>query len=118
MEIVNWLESYPMHKKVNKGLWRCYLFANQRKIVWDGKNVRLPRKFDQAYIERVFKENGWYGSIDKQTPKPKKKISNQTTETKTTSNDTVEQLKKLNDLYKAGVLTKSEFTKAKKKLLD
>ena len=25
---------------------------------------------------------------------------------------------KLNDLYKAGILTKSEFTKAKKKLLD
>ena len=101
-----------------KGYGRCYLFAKQRKIVWDGKNIRLPRKFDQAFIERVFKENGWHGSIDKQTPKPKKKISNQITETNTTSNDTVEQLKKLNDLYKAGILTKSEFTKAKKKLLD
>ena len=101
-----------------KGYGRCYLFANQRKIIWDGKNIRLPRKFDQAFIERVFKENGWYGSIDKQTPKPKKKISNQTTEKKTTSNNTVDQLKKLNDLYKAGALTKSEFTKAKKKLLD
>ena len=51
-------------------------------------------------------------------PKPEKKTSNQKTETKKMSNDTVEQLKKLNDLYKAGVLTKSEFTKAKKKLLD
>lgn len=101
-----------------RGYRRCYLFANQRKIVWGGKNIRLPRKYNQTYIENVFKENGWYGSIDKQTPKPKKKISNQTIKTKTTSNNTVEQLKKLNDLYKAGILTKSEFTKAKKKLLD
>ena len=42
-----------------KGYGRCYLFAKQRKIVWDGKNIRLPRKFDQTYIENVFKENGW-----------------------------------------------------------
>ena len=32
--------------------------------------------------------------------------------------DTVQQLKSLNDLYKSGALTKSEFTKAKKKLLS
>ena len=42
-----------------KGYGRCYLFAKYGKIVWDGKNIRLPRKFDQAYIESVFKENGW-----------------------------------------------------------
>ena len=41
------------------GYGRCYLFAKQRKIVWDGKNIRLPRKFDQTFIENVFKENGW-----------------------------------------------------------
>ena len=41
------------------GYGRCYLFAKQRKIVWDGKNIRLPRKFDEAYIKSVFKENGW-----------------------------------------------------------
>ena len=34
------------------------------------------------------------------------------------SEDTVEQLKKLNDLYKSGVLTKYEFEKAKKKILN
>ena len=34
------------------------------------------------------------------------------------SNDTVEQLKKLNDLYKTGVLSKEEFEKAKKKILN
>jgi len=30
----------------------------------------------------------------------------------------VDQIKKLNDLYKSGVLTKEEFEKAKKKLLN
>ena len=34
------------------------------------------------------------------------------------SDDTVDQLKKLNDLYKSGVLTKDEFEKAKKKILN
>ena len=34
------------------------------------------------------------------------------------SENTVEQLKKLNDLYKSGVLTKDEFEKAKKKILN
>tara|TARA_A100001011_G_C14234813_1_gene810497 strand:+ start:192 stop:1175 length:984 start_codon:yes stop_codon:yes gene_type:complete len=34
------------------------------------------------------------------------------------SNDIVNQIKKLNDLYKAGILTKDEFEKAKKKLLN
>ena len=34
------------------------------------------------------------------------------------NSDIVSQLKKLNDLYKSGVLTKDEFNKAKKKLLN
>ena len=43
--------------------------------------------------------------------------SNQSSEVKL-SGSTVEQLKQLNDLYKAGVLTEEEFSKAKKKLLN
>ncbi len=34
------------------------------------------------------------------------------------SENAVDQLKKLNDLYKSGVLTKDEFEKAKKKILN
>lgn len=50
-------------------------------------------------------------------------ISTNTQVQKTTSNifdsgDLVEQLKALNELYKSGVLTKEEFEKAKKKLLN
>ena len=32
--------------------------------------------------------------------------------------DSISQLRKLNELYKAGILTKEEFEKAKKKILD
>ena len=34
------------------------------------------------------------------------------------SSNIVEQLQKLNDLYKTGVLTKEEFEKAKKRILN
>ncbi len=43
--------------------------------------------------------------------------TNQSTDVKL-SGSTVEQLKQLNDLYKSGILTEKEFTKAKKKLLN
>ena len=35
-----------------------------------------------------------------------------------TNDSLVEEIKKLNELYKSGVLTKEEFEKAKKKLLN
>ena len=43
--------------------------------------------------------------------------SSGTTDIKLTG-DTTNQIKELHELYKAGVLTKNEFSKAKKKLLD
>ena len=43
--------------------------------------------------------------------------STKTTDVKLTG-DTANQIKELHELYKAGVLTKDEFTKAKKKILD
>mgnify|MGYP001457998075 CR=1 FL=1 len=45
-------------------------------------------------------------------------VSSDTSLNSNQSEDTVEQLKKLNDLYKSGVLTKDEFEKAKKKILN
>ena len=49
-------------------------------------------------------------STDVQTQKTKSSLSN--------DGDLTEQLKALGELYKSGVLTKEEFTKAKKKLLN
>ena len=44
--------------------------------------------------------------------------TSQKSDIKLTGSTTTEQLTQLNDLYKAGVLTEEEFTKAKKKILD
>ncbi|MBD1173197.1 SHOCT domain-containing protein [Pelagibacterales bacterium SAG-MED03] len=46
----------------------------------------------------------------------KKSIKSKTT--KSSNNNFVEQLEQLNSLYKSGVLTKEEFEKAKKKILN
>jgi len=40
------------------------------------------------------------------------------TSTTSTDNDFINQLKQLNTLYKSGVITKEEFEKAKKKILN
>jgi len=44
--------------------------------------------------------------------------TSQKSDIKLTGSTTAEQITQLNDLYKAGVLTEEEFTKAKKKILD
>ena len=56
---------------------------------------------------------------DEENIKSKTKIIKDTTDSsKTNSKDFIEELKQLNDLYKQGVLTKEEFTKAKNKILN
>jgi uncharacterized protein YqgQ len=37
---------------------------------------------------------------------------------KNSSNDFIDKIKRLNELYKSGALTKEEFAKAKKRLLN
>ena len=44
--------------------------------------------------------------------------SKQETDVKLTGSTTAEQIKQLNNLYKSGILTEDEFSKAKKKVLD
>ena len=44
--------------------------------------------------------------------------SSSSVSTKNLSSDILDQINKLNDLYKSGVLTKDEFEKAKKKILN
>jgi hypothetical protein len=48
----------------------------------------------------------------------KNNSSTENTDIKLSGNSTTEQLQQLNELFKAGVLTQEEFTKAKKKLLN
>ena len=100
---------------------RCYIFAKGYKIVWNSVNYKLPRDATPAVIEKVLRELGFYGQqaskkIEKK--ETKKKIEKKKKPKKKMNGDIVQQLKDLEELYESGVLTKEEFTKAKKKLLN
>ena len=116
----------------------CFTFAKKRLIVWKngGKKVKILRSdLKNPYlVAKKIQDGGFYdgdlsglpginfetGQIDdEQNIKSKKKIIKETTDSsKTNSNDFIDELKQLNDLYKQGVLTKEEFTKAKNKILN
>ena len=92
----------------------CALFAKRRVVVWknginDGKKKsRFNSKMTNSEIKAKLTELGFYGNA--QVKKTTNNISD--------SGDLTEQLKDLNELYKSGVLTKEEFEKAKKKILN
>ena len=103
-----------------RGNGRCYVFAKTRKIVWDSKNIRLKRKFDEQTIRRIFQENNWYGASTNQSSNTEKKdTKSKITKKKSIDNvDIVKELKELNRLLESGVISAKEFEKAKKKLLE
>jgi len=104
---------------------RCYIFAKRRIIKWNQINFDVSRKATQSEVRDILREFGFIGSestskkssikpkITKKKEKKKKKVI-----TKSESDDVVTKLKELNELYKDGALSKEEFDKAKKKLLD
>ena len=103
-----------------RGTGRCYVFAKARKIVWDSKNIKLRRKFDEQAIRKIFQENNWYGALTDQSSNTEKKdTKTKITKKKSTDNvDIVKELKELNSLLESGVISAKEFEKAKKKLLE
>ena len=95
---------------------KCYIFASGRKIVWDGINYRFKRKSTELEIRSKLEEWGFTG--DNQSSN---KIEKKKTVTTTTTNDSVDIVTKLEGLKKmleSGLITKEEFEKAKKKLLN
>ena len=62
-------------------------------------------------------EVGW-GGMKLDDIKIAKKKSKEEVKQTDDSNDIVQQIKDLNEMYKSGALTKEEFEKAKKKLLN
>ena len=90
----------------------CGVFSIRKTIYWDnGINTRYNKaKFSSKWSDEEFKSEltrlGFYGE----------------TKTSTTSSDNssdiVDKLRDLKKLYDEGVLTKEEFEKAKKKLLN
>ena len=85
---------------------KCAVFAKKRKIVWDSKNFTFPKNPDREYVINKLNELGFIDetplaeTFDKTNP------------------DIVEKLSSLKKLYDAGALSKKDFEKAKKKILD
>ena len=95
----------------------CGLFARDRTIKWQnginpgkGKKSKLNSKWSNEQILSKLNELGF---------KFKETIIKKTTSSQTSENDELlEQIKTLKELYDAGALTKEEFEKAKKTILN
>ena len=61
---------------------------------------------------------GFKAKVDNRPVKSEEKEENETQVSATNSNDLSNEISKLNELHKSGVLTQEEFEKAKSKLLN
>ena len=109
-------------KKEAGGSERCFIFAKKRKIVWNSINYKFPKELSTEFVKNKLKEIGFYGqqALKKEEKKkePKKKKKKKPKKKTNENEDIVKKLKDLKELYDSGVLTKDEFEKAKKKLLN
>ena len=98
---------------------KCYTFAIRRSIKWQndqtrdakGKEKRFNSKDSITEIKTKLTALGFYGSNTVERKKTKKIIP-------ANNSNLSSRLEQLNKLYKSGALTKDEFAKAKKKLLN
>ena len=112
----------------NSGGKKCKKFAFSRTIKWKnginparGKESRIKSKWSDEDIYAKLTELGFYNNnFIKKTTKTNSTDSTETSSTKSTelTSKLIKQLKDLKKLYDEGVLTKEEFTKAKKKILN
>ena len=117
----------------------CFTFAKKRIIVWKngGKKIKISRSDlkDPYLVAKKIQDGGFYdgdlsnlpginletGHIDNEKKNTiTKQIDNTANNStnNTNSNNFIKEIKQLNELYKQGVLTKEEFTKAKNKILN
>ena len=104
----------------------CGVFASRRTLYWDnGINIkknkaRFKSKMSGSEIRAKLTALGFIGDSTSATTTTTPKITKKKKgEKKLKSNDDiVKKLKDINDLYKSGVLSKEEFEKAKKKILN
>ena len=95
----------------------CGVFARGRTVKWrnginkGNKESRINSKWSDAEIIAKLTELGFLGN---RTQKIEKIQTSQTNDT----SDITKQLKSLIEMYESGTITKEEFVKAKKKLLD
>ena len=101
----------------------CFIFARKRTIVWDNdinpmtrKESKISSRWSRSQVDEKLTELGFYDgeSINENTSNDSKYIK----KTKATKKNISEQIQKLNKLYEDGIITKEEFKKAKKKILN
>ena len=96
--------------KENNQSERCYVFAKKRKIVWNNSSnrsyIKVPRKITDEDLHKLLYTNKFL-TEDYNVPVYD-----------TDNPDIIEKIKGLKKLYDQGALTKDDFEKAKKKLLD
>ena len=85
------ISKYPEHKKT-MDTWASISSKNHKRL----EKIFKAKKHHLLSLDKYIKEN----------------------DVEDTKKNVVEDLKKLNDLYKSGAITKEEFKKAKKKLLN
>ena len=88
---------------------------------YDGNITQLPAfDYETGFVDNSKKITGEEisASTNTNTNKKKPKITKKESPEKKDTGDVVTKLKELNELYKTGVLSKEEFDKAKKKLLN
>ena len=100
---------------------KCYLFANGYKIVWDNGSEKKRRRLKRKEVRAgktidILIELGFYDGRKSSSVKTENKQKKK--ETKSEDKDIVKKLKDLKDLYDSGAITKEEFDKAKKKILN
>ena len=99
----------------------CFLFAVKTKIVWDNGSSKKRRRLKKSEIKAgktfsILKELDFYKGEIQNLYSNKNTSSNNNSNT--SNSELVEQIKSLKKLYDDGVLSKEEFEKAKKKILN
>ena len=95
----------------------CAVFARRRTVKWKNginkgnKESKFNSKWSETQIEAKLTELGFLGNT---VQKIEKKQTSQTND----ASDITKQLKDLIKMYESGTITKEEFEKAKKKLLN
>ena len=91
----------------------CWMFAKGRKIVWNNLNIEIPKRSSDQEVRDILTRYGFYG--DSTNSSNSSETTNKTLEI---SPEIAKQLKQLKELFDDGIITKKEFEKAKKKILN
>ena len=86
------------------------------KIIFFG--LAIPILGFVFYLGGTAIMKGFKAKVDNRPVEPEEKEENETQVSSPTANDLSDEISKLNELRKSGVLTQEEFEKAKSKLLN